>query len=137
MDRHWFLTWTCYGTWLSGSVRGFVGNVRVVDGSRVSHNIPETPFDADMPGLENYVRAKLSGEPVVLDEPDACALIAQYQETAQIRKWTLQAASVMYNHTHVVVSVPGDPDPSLILETFKSWATRALKKRRPFPSNGT
>ena len=43
----------------------------------------------------------------------------------------------MYNHTHVVVGVSGDPDPDFILETFKSWATRALKKRRPLPPNGT
>jgi len=33
--------------------------------------------------------------------------------------------------------VPGDPDPRLILETLKSWATRALKKSRPLPPNGT
>jgi hypothetical protein len=31
----------------------------------------------------------------------------------------------------------GDPDPELILETLKSWATRTLKKTRPLPPNGT
>jgi hypothetical protein len=43
---------------------------------------------------------------------------------------------VMFNHTHLVIGVPGDPDPQAILETFKSWATRAVKKLRPIPSNG-
>jgi hypothetical protein len=43
----------------------------------------------------------------------------------------------MVNHTHIVVSVAGDPDPHLILETLKSWATRALKRHRPLPPNGT
>ena len=101
------------------------------------HNIPETQCDADMPSLEVWMRERLKGEPVSLDRPDADAMIAQYQETARIRGWTLQAASVMHNHTHVVVSVPGDPDPQAILETLKSWATRAIKKHRPLPANGT
>ena len=64
-------------------------------------------------------------------------MIAQYQETARIRTWSLEAASVMFNHTHVVVGVPGDPEPNSILETLKSWATRAVKKLRPPPPNGT
>jgi hypothetical protein len=37
----------------------------------------------------------------------------------------------------VIVGVPGDPDPQSILELLKSWATRALKKLRPLPRNGT
>lgn len=43
----------------------------------------------------------------------------------------------MYNHTHVVVGVVGDPEPQAILELFKSWATRAVKTLRPLPPNGT
>jgi hypothetical protein len=43
----------------------------------------------------------------------------------------------MYNHTHLVVGVPGDPDPDSIRETFVSWATRALKKIGPVPASGT
>jgi hypothetical protein len=64
-------------------------------------------------------------------------MIQQYYETARIRKWSLEAASVMYNHTHIVVGVLGDHDPKSILDTFKSWATRAVKKLRPLPPNGT
>ena len=137
MDRHWLITWTCYGTWLPGSARGFVGNVRDKDGTQVSHNLPGTEFDADMPRLEAYVRGHMAGSSVELNSMDADALIAQYQETARIRHWTLQAASVMYNHTHLVVSVPGDPDPQAIMEMLKSWATRALKRHRSLPPNGT
>jgi len=137
MDRHWLITWTCYGTWLPGEERGFVGNVRDEDAHQVVHNTPGTPWDADLPGLEAYVRQHMTGPPVDLDSSAADAMIAQYQETARIRKWALQAASVMDNHTHVVVSVPGDPDPKSILETLKSWATRAVKTLRPLPPNGT
>ena len=137
MDRYWLLTWTCYGQWLPGDERGFVGNVREDDGAQVTHNIPGTPYDADEPLLEAWVRGQMKGDPVALDQSDSDALVVQYQETARIRKWSLEAASVMFNHTHLVVGVPGDPDPQHILETFKIWATRALKKRRPTPPNGT
>jgi hypothetical protein len=106
MDRHWLITWTCYGTWLPGEARGFVGNVRNSEGNQVVHNTPATPFNADMPGLEAYVRKHMTGPPVKLDQSNAEAMIAQYQETACIRRWTLQAASVMHNHTHVVVRRP-------------------------------
>jgi REP element-mobilizing transposase RayT len=137
MDRYWLLTWTCYGQWLPGDVRGFVSTVEDDQGNRVIHNTPGTPYDADMPKLESYTRSIMKGSPVNLGQLDADALIAQYQETASIRGWELQAASVMYNHTHVIVGVPGDPDPKAILETLKSWATRALKKHQPLPPNGT
>jgi hypothetical protein len=137
MDRSWLITWTCYGNWVPGDKRGFVGNIRDEDDTQVRHNIPGTPFDEDLPRLEAWVRQQLRGEPITLEQAEADALIAQYQETARIRKWSLQAASVMFNHTHLVVGVLGDPDPKLILETFKSWATRAVKELRPLPPNGT
>src|ERR1700722_15033166 len=118
MDRYWLITWTCYGIWLPGSARGFVSAVEEGQGNRGIHNIPGTPFDTDMPKLEFHARSIMNGPPVSLDKRDAEVWIAQYQETARIRGWELQAASVMYNHTHVVVGVPGDPEPETILETF-------------------
>ena len=137
MDRHWLLTWTCYGTWLAGSRRGFVSHVKDEQGQWVIHNVPGTPYDADMPALEQHVRSRMKGPPVRLDATAAGAMIAQYLETCDIRRWELHAASVMWNHTHLAVGVPGDPDPEAILELLKSWATRALKKLRPLPPNGT
>ena len=137
MDRHWLLTWTCYGTRLPGSPFGFVCNVREADGMQVVHNIPGTPCDANMPRLEAWVEKQMKGEPVSLSLAEANALIVQYQETSRARGWRLEAASVMSNHTHLVAGVVGDPDPQSVLETFKSWATRAVKKIRPLPSNGT
>jgi hypothetical protein len=137
MDRYWLITWTCYGTWLPGARQGFVSHVRDEHGILVLHNIPGTPYDADMPALEAYARTQMKGPPVSLGQAAAEAMIAQYQETCRIRGWELEAASVMYNHTHVVVGVAGDPEPASIRETFKSWATRAVKKLRPLPPNVT
>ena len=137
MDRYWLLTWTCYGNWLPGDRRGFVGNIREADGVQVSHDIPGTPYDQALPLLEKWVRERMTGDPIALGRSEADAMIAQYRDTTRIRKWSLEAASVMFNHTHLVVGVAGDPDPQQILETFKSWATRAVKKLRPVPPNGT
>lgn len=135
-DRHWLLTWTCYGNWLPGDSRGFVGNVRERDGTHVNHNIPGTPYEASLPLLEAWVHEQMNGPPVALEQREATALIAQYQDTARIRNWSLEAASVMFNHTHLVVGVSGDPDPHRMLELFKSWATRAIKSIRPMPASG-
>jgi hypothetical protein len=44
---------------------------------------------------------------------------------------------VMRNHTHMVIGVPGDPDPHHLREIYKSWATRALKKKWAVPKSGT
>src|SRR5437868_4444484 len=103
MDRHWLITWTCYGQWLPGDERGFVSGVEDESGRRVIHNTPGTPFDADMPALKSHAQSIMKGLPVSLAKPDADALIAQYQETSRIRGWELQAASVMFNHTHIIV----------------------------------
>ena len=137
MDRYWLLTWTCYGHWLPGDERGFVSGVDQGDGNRIVHNIPGTQVDADIPALERHARSIMNGPPVCLDLRDAEAVVTQYEETTNVRGWELTAASVMFNHTHIVVGVVGDPDPESILQLFKSWATRALKKHRPLPSNGT
>lgn len=32
----------------------------------------------------------------------------------------------MANHVHLIVGVPGDPDPATLLRDFKSYASRAL-----------
>jgi REP element-mobilizing transposase RayT len=137
MDRYWLVTWTCYGQWLSGDARGFVANIRDENGQSVRHNTPGTEYDRDMPRLENWMRQRMTGEPITLHLQESSILVAQFQETALIKKWSLEAASVMFNHIHLVVGVPGDPDPDTIRELFKSWATRALLKHRPKPSNGT
>jgi REP element-mobilizing transposase RayT len=134
MDHHRLLTWTCYGTWLPGDRRGFVGNVREADNTQVNHNEFGTAYSANMPMLEAWVREQMKGDPVSLDKPDAEAMILQCQETARIREWKLEAASVMYNHIHLVVAFQDDTDT--MLEVFKTWATRALKKQKPLPESG-
>jgi REP element-mobilizing transposase RayT len=134
---YWLLTWTTYGTWLPGEERGFVSNVRVGPGPEVRHNDPGTPYDRAMAGLRAAAQAQMKGEPVALTGEQAEAVVAHLNETAKYRGWTLLAAAVMWNHAHVVVAAPGDPDPAVLLRDFKSYAARRLNQKWGKPASGT
>lgn len=137
MDRFWLLTWTTYGTWLAGSNRGFVSNVYAPDGGpELRHNEPGMEYDSQMPGLEHYIVQRMLDEPFLLNEEQAVVMVKQFRETSRIRGFELCAASVMFNHTHLLVGVPGDPDPHHLRELYKSWVTRALKRRWELPKSG-
>jgi REP element-mobilizing transposase RayT len=141
MDRFWFLTNTCYGTWLPGDPRGFVGRVREhrrgdsKDQPRVVHNIPGTDYDCQMTGLRAAAASLLKGPPIEFSMAHAEVLLTQFQETAGHRHWQLFAVAIMFNHFHVVVGVPGDPNPSKILGDLKAWGTRALSDRFGAPAS--
>lgn len=143
MDRYWLLTNTCYGTWLPGDERGFVGRVwehRPDDPEekpRVMHNISGTPCDEEIFGLAERSRELMKGPPINLTTEQAEALLAQFQETVRFRGWELRAVAIMANHFHIVVGVPGDPKPAKILGDFKSWGTRTLSKRFGEPPSET
>lgn len=143
MDRYWLLTNTCYGQWLPGDQRGFVGRVwkhrqdDPIAQRRVEHDVPGEPYDEDMPGLEQVSRALMTGPPIALTTAQAAVLLEQFQETARFRNWELRAVAIMFNHFHIVVGVPGDPKPAKILGDFKSWATRRLSERFGQPLSET
>jgi REP element-mobilizing transposase RayT len=136
MDRCWLLTWTTYGTWLPGDIRGFVSNIPSEAGTEVRHNTPGTPYDADDARVRQRARASLMGQPVWLTAEQAAVVLAQIQETAQFRGWDLLACAILANHIHLVVRVSGDPEPAALLHSFKSYATRALNAAGYRPSGG-
>jgi len=135
MDRYWLLTWTTYGTWLPGDRRGFVSEVRDETGNKVLHNSPGTPCDKDIPPLQAYAASITAEDAVWLDLAQARAVADQLRETAAHRGWWILALAVMANHVHLVVGVPGDPDPEKLRGDFKSWATRRLKDGWPGRDN--
>jgi REP element-mobilizing transposase RayT len=132
MDRYWFFTWRTYGTWLPGEA-GFVGYYHTPDGDRVIDNVPGEPPSGANPALEQYARESMTGEPVLLCRGQADALLVQFHETAAYRGWLLDAVAVLVNHIHLVLGVPGDPDPSELLKGLKSYASRALNRLGPKP----
>ncbi len=90
-----------------------------------------------MPGLRNAAAEAMSGPPILLVPDQAEALMTQFRETAAYRGWHLDAAAIMANHIHLVVTVDGDPDPEYLLRDFKSYGSRALNTRWGKPVNGT
>ncbi len=137
MDRVWLLTWTTYGTRLPGDDRGHVSNVRSHDGPERRHNIPGTEPDAKQRGLQLAARANLVGDPIYLDVDLVQPLFEQFRETESHRGWILLAVGIMANHVHLVVGVPGDPEPDTILRDFKSYGSRKLNRLRVKPVSGT
>jgi REP element-mobilizing transposase RayT len=143
MDRYWLLSNTCYGNWLPGNKAGFVGHIREhrqddpAADRRVVHDLPRTPCDADIPRLQEAARALMKGQPIQLTLSHAEVMLAQFQETARHRKWSIEAVAIMFNHFHIVVGVNGDPEPGKILGDFKSWCTRRLSQRFGEPASGT
>jgi REP element-mobilizing transposase RayT len=137
MDRYWLLTSSTYGSRLPGDERGFVCPLRDESGQRIIHNIPGTPYDADLPALKQYAEQLLKCDPIRFTLVQAEALWSQFLETAGYRGWQLLAVGIMANHIHLVVGVPGDPDPKKILGDFKSYGSRALNRHWGKPVSGT
>jgi REP element-mobilizing transposase RayT len=137
MDRYWLLTWTTYGTWLPGDTRGFVSDLRDADNKKYRLNEPRSDCAADLPGMEVYALGKLHGEPVLLSSAHADVLLNQFHETVRYRGWMLLAAAIMENHVHLVVAVPGDPEPEKLLQSFKAYGSRALNQKFDTPTSDT
>jgi REP element-mobilizing transposase RayT len=79
----------------------------------------------------------MRGEPIKLTREQAESVLDQFHETASFRGWQLVAAAVMANHCHVVLGVPGDPEPEPLLRDLKSYASRRLNKSWPKPASET
>ena len=130
MNRFWLLTWSTYGTRLPGDDRGFVGRIRrSTTGERHRNNAVGVEPDRSLRGLELSARSQMKGEIVYLTQVQAELIVGEFLKTCEIRGWQLNAAAVMEDHIHLVVGVPDDPDPALLLKVFKSYASRALNDR--------
>jgi REP element-mobilizing transposase RayT len=143
MESHWLLTSSFYGTWLPGDRRGFVGRVRDLrpedppSAARLEHDLPGTPYDEDMAGLERASAELMKGPPIWIEEEHAAILLGQFRETAMYRQWHLLAVAIMANHVHLVVRTPTDVDPTKVLGDFKAYGSRALTARFGKPASGT
>jgi REP element-mobilizing transposase RayT len=130
MDRYWLLTWTTYGTWLPGDVRGSVANLIGENQQMQRHNRLGEPYAPSQPGLVAHVKRRMTQPAVWLTSEQAEAVLAQFLETVRHRQWRVCAAAVMANHVHVVMGVDGDPDPERLIGDLKAYATRRLNKWR-------
>jgi hypothetical protein len=110
----YFLTWTCYGTWLPGDERGWV----------------QKPgrFQPPNPRLEAIARSLLKEDPCELNTEQRGLVEKIIAKHCAIRGWHLHIARCRTNHVHVVVTAPIEPED--VRDQFKAWCTRHLKDQQ-------
>jgi REP element-mobilizing transposase RayT len=108
-----FLTITCYGTWLPGDARGWIEY-------RHGWQLPD-------PARELEAQARMTDDACILTPAERAMVERQVAETCQHRGWILHTASCRSNHMHAVVSAPG-VGPKKIRADIKAWCTRRLKE---------
>jgi REP element-mobilizing transposase RayT len=105
------ITWTTYGTWLSGDARGWVkwgeGGVKPPD-----------------PEREREARERMVESAAVLTDQQRTLVEQTIRDHCRIRGWLLHAVNARSNHVHVVVTADCDPDE--VMNQLKAWCSRKL-----------
>src|SRR5438270_740198 len=111
----YFLTWTCYGTFLPGDSRGWTK----------WHKGDQVP----QPLLENWCRARMTEEAVSLAPAQREVVEQAIRDHCEFRGWDLLAVNCRSNHCHAVVAAL-NYDGEQVRDQLKAWATRRLKAQQ-------
>jgi REP element-mobilizing transposase RayT len=112
----YLITFVCYGAWLPGQA-GAVDRSHNRFGARLPEAIPVAQATA---------RRRMRQPPDLLDASRRRVVLRAIQEVCAYRHWTLLAAHVRSNHVHVVVDA--DQSAEQVMNSFKSYASRALNR---------
>ena len=115
----YFITFSCYGTWLHG------GKEISVDRN---HNIPETEFLPFNQARHISVKKRMLETPYLLDEPQRQIVLNTIKEVCDYREWVLIAAHVRTNHVHLIVHAMLSPEN--IMNTIKAYSSRRLNESK-------
>ena len=113
----YFITFSCYGTWLHGSEKGSVSE---------HQNKFGTPVLQAYSNFHEFERQSLMHSPYLLKQPHREIVLQSIIEVCLHRDWHCYAAHVRTNHVHVVLSA--NVEPEKILNDFKAYSSRALNK---------
>ena len=113
----YFITFTCYGTWLHG------GKITSVDNQ---HNIPGTEFILANPNREASAKKRLVETPYLLNHAQRQVVLNATKEVCIFRTWVLLAAHIRTNHVHLVIHATVSPE--IIMNTMKAYASRRLNE---------
>jgi REP element-mobilizing transposase RayT len=114
--RAYLITFRCYGTWLHGDDRASTDR---------KHNIYGAKKIAPNQRLQLSDESHLKNAPLALNARQRSVVEGTIREVCTYRRYGLRAINVRTNHVHLVVSAASRPEP--ILNTFKSYSTRALR----------
>ncbi len=115
----YFITFRTYGTWLHGDERSSVD-------THDNKNLYGSPKIKSNSNLNNLMREKMKQDTFLLDESQRDAIEIAIKEVCEHREYLLRAINVRTNHIHAVVSAQSKPES--IINTFKSYSTRKLRK---------
>jgi REP element-mobilizing transposase RayT len=115
----YFITFTCYGTWLHGEKQASVDR---------STNTPGTDFLSFNLKRLHLVKKQMPETPYFLDESRRQIVLQAIKEVCIYREWVLLAAHVRSNHVHLVIHALTQPEQ--IMNTIKSYASRHLNKAK-------
>ncbi|EGF29007.1 hypothetical protein RBWH47_02522 [Rhodopirellula baltica WH47] len=109
-----FLTWTCYGTWMPGDDRGWTK-------WHCGDQVPQ-------PRLADWCRGQMVDSAVLLLPEQRTMIESVVREHCEKRCWYLHAVNCRTNHCHVVVTAP-NYDGEQVRDQLKSWGKRRMKER--------
>ncbi|HAU1322426.1 TPA: hypothetical protein F8R96_16090 [Legionella pneumophila] len=115
----YFITFTCYGTWLHGGKSTSVDHY---------NNIPGTEFIPYDPRRVYQVKKLMLETSYSLDELRRHIVLQAICEVCRYRQWVLLAAHVRSNHVHLVIHAQLSPEQ--VMNTVKAYASRDLNKAR-------
>ena len=131
MEHYWLLTWSTYGTWVPLAARASSERVSVPGGAAERGGPQARPF-VDPRERAAAARRMLVEPPASFSARDAEIVVAEFRETARIRRWRIFAGGVTPTRVHLVVGVADDPPASTLLRDFKAYASRALNADRGY-----
>jgi REP element-mobilizing transposase RayT len=105
------ITWTTYGTWLSGDDRGW---------KRKDAPGVQSPDDE----RQRFANLALAEEPVTLSVPQRAIVEQTIREHCARRRWSIHALNARSNHVHIVLTADRDPDE--VMKQLKAWCSRRL-----------
>ena len=113
----YFITFTCYGTWLHGEKQTSVDRFT---------NILGTPFLTYNRAKAYLVKTQMSEDAYLLDYAKRKIVLNAILAVCNYRQWTVFAVHVRTNHVHVVIRALCAPE--LIMNTIKAYASRHLNE---------
>jgi len=111
------ISFHCYGTRLPGDPDGSV---------RKQQNLPGTLSIPHSPSRMRSNKKRMNQQPYSLNEKERAIVVSAIREVCDFRRWELIAAHVRSTHVHIVVFAACKPEK--VLNDFKTYATRALRR---------
>ncbi len=113
----YFITFTCYGTWLHGEKHASVDRVT---------NTPGTNFLSFDTKRVDVVKKLMSETPYSLDESRRQIVLKAIIDACNFKQWDLWAAHIRSNHVHCIIHALLKPEQ--IMNTIKAYSSRQLNK---------